>query len=122
MEGVAGARAPLGAVGTLMLGWFGLIAPMRAARMVGLVPDGSRGISELRATYGGLFIAMGLAAWYFKTPQPTAWPPSPGGARPSDARSRWRWTDMCLGSTRAASRWKPFWAPCSGQAIERSAR
>ena len=61
MEGVAEARAPLGAVGTLMLGLFGLIAPMRAARMVGLVPDGSRGIAELRATYGGLFIAMGLA-------------------------------------------------------------
>ena len=68
MDGVAEAMGPLGAVGTLMLGLFGLIAPMRAARMVGLVPDGSRGIAELRATYGGLFIAMGFACLVLQDP------------------------------------------------------
>lgn len=68
MTGVAEAMESWGAVGTLMLGLFGLVAPLRAARMVGLAPDGSRGISELRATYGGLFAAMGLACLVLQEP------------------------------------------------------
>lgn len=30
--------------------------------MVGVAPEGERGLSEIRATYGGLFLAMGLYA------------------------------------------------------------
>jgi hypothetical protein len=68
MNGVVEAMGTTGALGTLMLGLFGLVAPRRAARMVGLVPDGIRGISELRATYGGLFAAMGLACLLLQDP------------------------------------------------------
>lgn len=53
--------APLGAWVTLALGVFGLLAPMHAARLVGLTPRDRLGLSELRATYGGLFIGLGLA-------------------------------------------------------------
>ena len=53
--------APLGAWATVALGLFGLLAPLQAANLVGLTPRDRLGLSELRATYGGLFIGLGLA-------------------------------------------------------------
>lgn len=53
--------ARAGALATMALGVLGLVAPLRVARLVGLTPHGARGVSELRATYGGLFVAMGWA-------------------------------------------------------------
>lgn len=52
----------VGSLATFSLGVFGLFWPKSAAQMVGIVPEGERGISEVRATYGGLFLAMGLYA------------------------------------------------------------
>lgn len=52
----------LGSLVTLGLGLFGLFLPHSAARFVGVTPDPERGLSEIRATYGGLFLAMGLWA------------------------------------------------------------
>ncbi len=52
----------LGALVTMGLGLFGLFLPASAASFVGIIPDGERGMSEIRATYGGLFLAMGLMA------------------------------------------------------------
>lgn len=52
----------VGSLATLGLGVFGLFWPRAAAKMVGIVPEGERGISEVRATYGGLFLALGLYA------------------------------------------------------------
>ncbi|MFN2426634.1 MAG: DUF4345 family protein [Candidatus Binatia bacterium] len=52
----------LGAFITLALGMFGLFFPESVARFVGIIPEGERGISEIRATYGGLFLALGLFA------------------------------------------------------------
>jgi hypothetical protein len=52
----------LGAAITLGLGVFGLFWPLAAANLVGIQPEGERGISEIRATYGGIFLAMGLFA------------------------------------------------------------
>jgi hypothetical protein len=60
--------APLGAWLTLALGMFGLLAPMHAARLVGLTPRDRLGVSELRATYGGLFIGLGLACLVWPSP------------------------------------------------------
>lgn len=60
--------APLGALACLSLGVMGLLAPMQAARLVGLAPVGRLGVSELRATYGGLFIGMGLACLVLDSP------------------------------------------------------
>jgi hypothetical protein len=60
--------APLGALACLGLGVMGLLAPMQAARLVGLAAVGRLGVSELRATYGGLFIGMGLACLVLDSP------------------------------------------------------
>jgi hypothetical protein len=48
------------AVVTLLLGALGLFAPGRAAAFTRIAPLGLDGRSEIRATYGGLFAAMGL--------------------------------------------------------------
>jgi hypothetical protein len=49
-----------GAIGTVCMGLLGLFAPRQAAAFVGLNPVTPAGRSEFRATYGGLWIALGL--------------------------------------------------------------
>jgi uncharacterized protein DUF4345 len=39
----------------------GALAPSRAALLVSIEPKGRTGVSEVRATYGGLFLGMGVA-------------------------------------------------------------
>jgi hypothetical protein len=51
-----------GALITLALGLLGLFAPTRLARLVSITPVGRVGVSEIRATYGGLFTALALTA------------------------------------------------------------
>jgi len=50
----------VGAVGTVGMGLMGLLFPHTAARIVGLRPVSGAGRSEFRATFGGLWIALGL--------------------------------------------------------------
>lgn len=52
----------LGSLVTAGLGVCGLFWPANVAAVVGIEPDGERGVSEIRATYGGLFLAIGLYA------------------------------------------------------------
>ncbi len=52
----------LGGLVTVGLGALGLLWPMKVANMVSIQPDGLRGLSEIRATYGGVFLAVGLYA------------------------------------------------------------
>jgi hypothetical protein len=52
----------LGALVTAAMGGLGLLRPASAARLIGLQPTGRLGGSELRATYGGLFFALGAFA------------------------------------------------------------
>ncbi len=49
----------VGALATLGLGLLGLFRPHAAARFTSLSPIGALGVSEIRATYGGLFTALG---------------------------------------------------------------
>jgi hypothetical protein len=51
----------LAALATAATGVFVLFAPRKTVGFTGLEPIGGRGISELRAVFGGLFIALGLA-------------------------------------------------------------
>lgn len=53
----------MGALAGLALGLLGLLWPHRALALVGLAlaPHAPPGISEVRATYGGLFIGMEAA-------------------------------------------------------------
>ena len=53
--------ANLGASLTVGLGLLGLFAPAKAAALTSLSPAGPNGRSEIRATYGGLFAAMGVS-------------------------------------------------------------
>jgi len=57
-----------GALVTLGLGLLGLVRPLAAAKLVGIEPIGTLGISELRASYGGLFAALGLCALVSQSP------------------------------------------------------
>jgi hypothetical protein len=61
--------ATLGALITVALGLLGALAPAAAARLVGVQPVG--GVSEIRATYGGLFLGLGGACLVLQSP--VAW-------------------------------------------------
>ncbi len=54
------------AVGTIGFGAYSVIAPQAIKGFTGLVADGSRGISEIRAVMGGVFVALGIVAILFK--------------------------------------------------------
>ena len=60
--------ANAGAIITLGLGLMGLFAPSRAAALTSIQPVGLIGKSEIRATYGGLFAALGLACLLTQAP------------------------------------------------------
>lgn len=55
-----------GALVTMGMGCLGLLTPRLAAKLVRLGPTSPEGFAEFRATYGGLFVALGLA--------PLLWP------------------------------------------------
>jgi hypothetical protein len=50
----------VGAIATMMMGAMGLFAPQTASKFVGLKSVTTAGDAEFRATYGGLFIGLGL--------------------------------------------------------------
>lgn len=50
-----------GAVISTLAGCLGLIWPAKVSTFIGLQLPGPLGVSEFRATYGGLFIGAGLA-------------------------------------------------------------
>lgn len=53
-----------GALITAGLGVMGLLSPARAAAFTSIRPEGDVGVSEIRATYGGFFLALGgYALW-----------------------------------------------------------
>lgn len=56
-----------GAGVTLAMGLLGLVSPGTAAKITSIRPVGKLGVSEIRATYGGLFAAMGLFALFAGT-------------------------------------------------------
>lgn len=58
----------LGCLLTIALGGLGVVAPHRAARLVGIQPLGANGTAEVRATYGGLFLGLGTAALLWAEP------------------------------------------------------
>ena len=53
--------AVLGASVSVLAGLLGLIWPQQVSKVVGLELPGRLGVSEFRATYGGLFIGAGVA-------------------------------------------------------------
>jgi hypothetical protein len=55
----------LSALATSATGLLALIKPTAVYGFTGLTANGARGVSEIRAIFGGLFIALGLAALLF---------------------------------------------------------
>jgi len=53
---------------TVATGLFATIAPLRAQEFIGLTVVGGRGVTEIRAIFGGLFIALGLIPLLTKEP------------------------------------------------------
>jgi hypothetical protein len=58
-----------GSVVTLALGLLGLLAPGRTAALVGVTADSALARSEVRATYGGVFVGLGTACLALRTPE-----------------------------------------------------
>lgn len=55
----------IAALATAGTGVLALVRPTAVYGFTGLVADGPRGISEIRAIFGGLFIALGIAPFIF---------------------------------------------------------
>ena len=51
----------IAAIGTIVTGLVSLIWPNSVTGFTGLKPEGGRGITEIRAILGGVFIALGAA-------------------------------------------------------------
>ena len=51
----------LAALSTAFVGFVSMLVPQKVTGFTGLQPVGGRGITEIRAVLGGLFIALGLA-------------------------------------------------------------
>jgi hypothetical protein len=49
------------ALATALTGLLAFVKPAATYSFIGLNPNGVRGVSEIRAIFGGLFIALGLA-------------------------------------------------------------
>ena len=54
---------------TLTLGLLGLLAPGRVAGLMGIRAEGAPGRSEVRATYGGIFLGLGAACLVLRAPE-----------------------------------------------------
>ena len=63
------AQLPLAAACvTIALGALGLLNPSGAQKFTGVSPGAREGISEIRATYGGFFLALGVMALMVQQP------------------------------------------------------
>ncbi|NCP86748.1 MAG: DUF4345 domain-containing protein [Anaerolineae bacterium CG_4_9_14_3_um_filter_57_17] len=51
---------------TLLTGAWSLFSPHSTVGFTGLKPEGGRGVTEIRAVLGGLFIALGLAPLVYR--------------------------------------------------------
>lgn len=58
----------IAASATAGTGLLALIRPTAVYGFTGLVAEGARGISEIRAIFGGLFIALGVAPFFLGMP------------------------------------------------------
>lgn len=55
----------IAALATVATGLLALVKPTAVYGFTGLTAEGVRGISEIRAIFGGLFIAVGIAPFIF---------------------------------------------------------
>jgi hypothetical protein len=58
----------IGALLTIGTGVISLLFPQAVTGFTGLLPQGGRGVTEIRSVLGGLFIALGAAPLLFNQP------------------------------------------------------
>lgn len=58
----------IAAAGTALTGLLALVQPLSTVGFTGLSPVGGRGITEIRAVLGGLFIGLGVAPFFLGMP------------------------------------------------------
>ena len=58
----------IASIATAATGLLALVKPTAVYGFTGLIAEGPRGISEIRAIFGGLFIALGIAPFLFGEP------------------------------------------------------
>lgn len=58
----------IAALGTIGTGLVSLIRPLAVRGFTGLEAQGARGITEIRAVLGGVFIGLGIAPFMFDSP------------------------------------------------------
>jgi len=58
----------IAAAGTVLTGLYSLLRPATLTGFTGLRPEGGRGITEIRAVLGGLFIALGAFPLIINSP------------------------------------------------------
>jgi hypothetical protein len=58
----------IAALATAATGLFALIRPEATYGFIGLNATGVRGVSEIRAVFGGLFVALGIAPFFLGMP------------------------------------------------------
>jgi Domain of unknown function (DUF4345) len=61
------AMVPSGIV--VLLGILGCVSPRRVENLVKIQAVGKAGVGEIRATYGGIFLAFGIGLFYFNDPK-----------------------------------------------------
>ena len=59
----------IAAIGTIITGLVSLFWPRAVFGFIGLTAPGPRGITEIRAVLGGVFIALGAAPFLLKLPE-----------------------------------------------------
>jgi len=72
MSGLLNVLKIIAAIGTVATGLMSLIRPRAVFAFTGLRAEGGRGITEIRSILGAFFVGLGLAALYFRSPQPYA--------------------------------------------------
>ncbi len=55
------------AIATMAFGAMSIVSPPAAERFTGLTAPGPRGISEIRAVLGGLFVGLAIATLIYRT-------------------------------------------------------
>ena len=58
----------IGAAFTALFGLYAIVKPLKVAKLVGVTPNGKRGISEIRATYGGWVLGLAAFTLWSNTP------------------------------------------------------
>ena len=59
----------IGGIATIITGVVSLFWPLKVPGFTGLEPNGGRGITEIRTILGALFVGLGTAVLFYRSPE-----------------------------------------------------